>query len=76
MSEVIKEYGVICPKWYYDTDVRQEWESTFIELMQSEFVANGWVMTGEITIRWSEHWDDNNLMCCTLTSEVVPNELV
>ena len=76
MSEVIKEYGVICPKSYYNTDVRQVSESVFIHEMQKVFLDTGLVMTGEITIRWSEHWDDNDLMCCTLSSAVVADDLV
>jgi hypothetical protein len=76
MSEVTKEYEAICHKLFYNADVRQESEASFVEQMQADFLADGWVMTGEVTIRWSEHWDDNSLMCCTLSSAVVPNDLV
>jgi hypothetical protein len=75
MSETFKEYGIICGKSFYNADVRQESEATFIDQMQQEFLNNGWVITGEITIRWNDHWDDNALMCCTLASAVEPNEL-
>lgn len=75
MSETTKEYGVVCPKSHYLDNERPIYEAIFIHKMQEAFLENGWATTGEVTIRWANHWDDDDLMCCTLTSAVVVNDL-